>query len=68
MVPGGTGAESDAAKLQHSVFRFAVEACSEFPRMYPFLCWLGVLKVRLKTMHGFSTEGESLNTFVIPEI
>jgi hypothetical protein len=26
----GSGADSDAAKLQHSVTGFAVEACSEF--------------------------------------
>jgi hypothetical protein len=37
------GAKSDAAKLQHSVLGFAVEACSEFRRLNPPYTALGVL-------------------------
>src|SRR5258706_4157680 len=41
--PASPGARSDAAKLQHSVVGFAVEACSEFRQLIPSYAALGVL-------------------------
>src|ERR1022692_1028623 len=45
--PGRPGAKSDAAKLQHSVLGFAVEACSEFRQLIPSYAALGVLGRRM---------------------